>query len=735
MGASRFTLIFSALNESDLMKSFAELSGAPLSVLQSVKRPLRLPGGKREARNRAEALEEMGIISVLDLLTHYPRRYLDRTTQVPISELKEGDDATVIASIRKVKRIPGRRGSKPVVVIDVWDQRSYLKLSFFNQPWRANYLREGMDIAISGKVTTFRGQRQMSNPSVEVIEGEWTGKVVPIYPQSEKAGITSMEIASCVGEALQWAGELEDPVPSGALKAYNFAPRGWSMKYVHQPGSVADKEAARRRLGFDELLRLQLVLVMRKRAVEQSSEGISHEVGSELIRHFRESLPFSLTGAQERAIEEIEADLAKSVPMHRLLQGDVGSGKTLVALWCLLTAVAGGHQGALMAPTEVLADQHYMTLTAMLTGLVVPDSASLWGERGVRVELLTNRTTATERAKLLAGLGNGEVNIVVGTHALLTEPVRFAGLGMVVIDEQHRFGVEQRAALREKSGGAVPDVLVMTATPIPRTAAMTVYGDLDTTVLDELPPGRTPVKTVWARGPMEVELAWATVREEIGKGHQAYVVCPLVEESERTQAKSASEEMLRLAEGPLAGLRLGLLHGQLPAREKQAVMADFRSGELQVLVATTVIEVGVDVPNATVMVVEDADHFGIAQLHQLRGRVGRGAAVSWCYLLAEAPTPEGVDRLAALERTNDGFVLAEVDLDLRGEGTILGTRQKGVNDLKLASLRRHRKYVALAREVAFDIVGGDPALELHPGLAQELRALVDDDDREYLFKN
>jgi ATP-dependent DNA helicase RecG len=677
----------------------------------------------------------MGVLSVLDLLTHYPRRYLDRTSQVPISELKEGDDATVIAVIRKVQRRPARRGAKPVVVVDVWDQRSYLSLSFFNQPWRANYLREGMEVAISGKVTTFRGRRQMSNPSIEVVEGEWIGRVVPIYPQSEKAGITSMEIGSCVLEALQWAGELEDPVPSEALKVNNFAPRGWSMWNVHQPGSWADKDAARRRLGFDELLRLQLVLVMRKRAVERECEGIAHDVGSKMLERFRESLPFSLTGAQERAIQEIEVDLAKAVPMHRLLQGDVGSGKTLVALWCLLTAVAGGHQGALMAPTEVLAEQHYMTLTAMLSGLVVPDSGSLWGERGVRVELLTNRTTASERVKLLAGLGNGDVNIVVGTHALLTEPVRFAQLGMVVIDEQHRFGVEQRAALREKSGGPVPDVLVMTATPIPRTAAMTVYGDLDTTVLDELPPGRTPVKTVWARSPMEFEGAWATVREEIGKGHQAYVVCPLVEESERVQAKSASEELARLAEGPLAGLRLGLLHGQLPAREKQAVMGEFRSGELQVLVATTVIEVGVDVPNATVMVVEDADHFGIAQLHQLRGRVGRGAAVSWCYLLAEAPTPEGVERLAALERTNDGFALAEVDLDLRGEGTILGTRQKGVNDLKLASLRRHRSYVALAREVAFDIVGADPTLELHPGLAQELRALVDDEDREYLFKN
>jgi ATP-dependent DNA helicase RecG len=507
------------------------------------------------------------------------------------------------------------------------------------------------------------------------------------------------------------------------------------MREVHRPGSLGGKSEARRRLGFDELLRLQLVLVMRKRAVERDCQGIAHNVGSGLLESFRQRLPFPLTGAQKRAISEIEADLAKPVPMHRLLQGDVGAGKTLVALWCLLTAVAGGYQGALMAPTEVLAEQHLISLKSMLAGLSIPDSGSWLGEREVRVELLTNRTTGNERASLLAGLAAGEVDLVVGTHALLTESVTFARLGLVVIDEQHRFGVEQRSALREKAGGPVPDVLVMTATPIPRTAAMTVYGDLDTTVLDELPPGRTPVGTVWARGPLDVEAAWETVRHEIAQGHQAYVVCPLVEESERVQAASASEELTRLADGPLAGLRLGLLHGQLPAREKEAVMAKFRAGELEVLVATTVIEVGVDVPNATVMVIEDADRFGIAQLHQLRGRVGRGAAKSWCYLLSEAPTPDGEERLAALERTNDGFELAEVDLDLRGEGTILGTRQKGVNDLKLASLRKHRKYVTLAREVAFGIVGADPTLAGHPGLARELRALVDDEDREYLFKS
>jgi ATP-dependent DNA helicase RecG len=717
------------------LKSLAELADAPISVLRTAKRPLRAPGHGKQARTRADALEQMGISSVLDLLTHYPRRYLDRTTQVPISELEEGNEATVLAVVRRVHRLPARRGAKPIVMVDVWDDQSYLSLSFFNQPWRAQTLREGMEVAVSGKVTTFRGRRQMSNPSVEMIEGDWKGRVVPIYPQSEKAGISSMEIGGCVAEALEWAGELEDPVPAPALSGHDFAGRAWSFWQVHQPESVAAKNAARRRLGFDELLRLQLVLVMRKRSVERECKGIAHDVGSDLVTRFREALPFPLTGAQQRAITEIEADLAKPVPMHRLLQGDVGAGKTLVALWCLLTSVAGGYQGALMAPTEVLAEQHHMSVTGLLSGLAVPDSGSLWGERGVRVELLTNRTTASERATLLAALAKGEVDLVVGTHALLTESVRFEHLGMVVIDEQHRFGVEQRSALREKADGPLPDVLVMTATPIPRTAAMTVYGDLDTTVLDELPPGRTPVGTIWARGPLDVEAAWQTVIAEIKEGHQAYVVCPLVEESERVQATSASDELVRLASGPLSDLRLGLLHGQLPSREKEAVMSKFRSGELQVLVATTVIEVGVDVPNATVMVIEDADRFGIAQLHQLRGRVGRGAARSWCYLLGEALTPEGAERLAALERTNDGFELAEVDLDLRGEGTILGTRQKGVNDLKLASLRRHRKYVALAREVAFEIVDSDPVLAGNPGLASELRALVDDEDSEYLFKS
>jgi ATP-dependent DNA helicase RecG len=355
------------------------------------------------------------------------------------------------------------------------------------------------------------------------------------------------------------------------------------------------------------------------------------------------------------------------------------------------------------------------------------------GERPVRIELLTNRTTAAERAKLHAGLADGSVDMLIGTHALLTEQVGFKALGVVVIDEQHRFGVEQRAALRGK--GDDPDVLVMTATPIPRTAAMTVYGDLDMTVLDEMPPGRTPVRTEWARGPMEETAAWSRVRDEVAAGHQAYVVCPLIEESEKIAARSATEEHDRLRTDVFPELRLGLMHGQMRAKEKEAVMAAFRRAELDVLVSTTVIEVGVDVPNATVMVIEDADRFGIAQLHQLRGRVGRGAATSYCFLLGAGSTPESEQRLEAMERSSDGFELAEVDLELRGEGTILGTRQKGATDLKLASLRRDKDLVLAAREVAFDIVDADPTLRTHVDLADEIHLMIDEEEAEFLFKS
>jgi ATP-dependent DNA helicase RecG len=438
----------------------------------------------------------------------------------------------------------------------------------------------------------------------------------------------------------------------------------------------------------------------------------------------------------------------------------VGSGKTVVALCALLVAVQGRHQGALMAPTEVLAEQHHLAVRELLTGLSVNDPGRLEGSRPLSVALLTNRTSDRERKKLHEGLTSGSVDIVVGTHALLTEDVRFRSLGVVVIDEQHRFGVEQRAALRAKgsdagSEGADPDLLVMTATPIPRTAAMVVFGDLDLTELDQLPVGRAPVTTIWARSGHDEEEAWRRVRDEVASGHRAYVVCPLVEGSERIRARSATEERERLATSLLSGLKLGLLHGQLKASEKECVMAAFRSGEIEVLVATTVVEVGVDVPEATVMVIEDAQRFGIAQLHQLRGRVGRSSLPSWCYLLEGEALSSGTStgellggdmfgpgsaagaraRLEALERTTDGFELAEIDLELRGEGTILGARQKGRSDLRLASLRRDRALIEEARQVAEDLTaGGSRPAELGP-LADEIRLFVGEEEAEYLLKS
>ena len=686
---------------------------------------------KGVGEKRAAGLGELGIEFVLDLLMHYPRRYLDRTQQASIRDLAVGAEAMVLAT---VKRVTGRRTrqGRSLVEVDVFDGSGYLHCVFFNQPWRARQLAAGTQAVFFGRLEVFKGRRQMTSPVVDLV-GDRTGRIIPIYPQSEKAGLNTWELAAWIAEARERAGPLADPLPAEWRRELELADRTWAFGQIHEPESMGAAQTARRRLAFDELFRLQIALVMRKRALERAAKGIRHDVSGELVRRFHAALPFELTGAQRRAWDAIAADLAGPHPMHRLLQGDVGAGKTVVAVSALLTAVQGGHQGAFMAPTEVLAEQHYLGVRSLLAGLEVPDPATLTGDRALRVDLLTNRTPAARRTKLHAALRAGQVDVLIGTHALLTEQVEFARLGVVVIDEQHRFGVEQRAALRGK--GSDPDVLVMTATPIPRTAAMLVYGDLDLTVLDELPPGRTPIRTVWARGEQEEAEAWAKVRDEVAAGHQAFVVCPLVEESERVQARSATEELERLRAEVFPDLRLGLLHGQMAAADKESAMEAFRRGDVDVLVATTVVEVGVDVPNATVMVVEDADRFGMAQLHQLRGRVGRGKAASWCYLLGEAPTPEAEERLAAMVRTTDGFELAEVDLDLRGEGTILGTRQKGRSDLRLASLRRDKDLVREARRVAFAVVDDDPHLAAHEVLADELRLLVDEDEAEFLFKS
>ncbi len=690
---------------------------------------LRGVGEKKRA-----SLAAVEVDSVLDLLTTYPRRWVDRTNEARIADLVPGREALVLVTVRSVTKRT-TRNRRTMVNVHVGDGSGRMEVVFFNQPWRERQLKEGLQIALFGKADTYRGGLQMANPIVDLI-GDRTGRIVPIYPQSEKAQLNTWELAAWIDEALRRCRDrgIADPVPAAVTERLGMLDRYRALSSIHAPDSMREKEDARRRLAFDELLRVQLVLVLRKRELERSAKGFEHAIGGELVRRFHAALPFPLTGAQRRAIAEIEADLASPHPMHRLLQGDVGAGKTVVAISTLLTAVQGGLQGALMAPTEVLAEQHAAGVRAMLGDLSVPDPGNLFGDRPLRVELLTNRVTGTERKDVLAGLADGSVDIVIGTHALIQEGVEFHRLGAVVVDEQHRFGVEQRAALRDKSGGNVPDALVMTATPIPRTAAMTVYGDLDVSVLDELPPGRTPIATRWANGALLETEVWNDVRAEVGDGRQAYVVCPLIDESEKLEVASAEETFQRLADGELAGLRLGLLHGRLSPAEKELTMDLFRAGRLDVLVATTVIEVGVDVPNATVMVVLDADRFGIAQLHQLRGRVGRGEHPSTCWLVTREHE-DGNVRLEALVATTDGFELAEVDLELRGEGTLMSTSQKGRSDLKLASLRRDRELVELAREAAFEIVDADPDLAGHPLLADELQLLFTDEDEGFLTKS
>jgi ATP-dependent DNA helicase RecG len=690
-------------------------------------------GDKRRA-----ALASLEIDTVLDLITTYPRRWVDRTNEARISDLVPGQEALVLVTVRSVTKRT-TRNRRTMVNANVGDGSGRMEVVFFNQPWRERQLKEGLQIALYGKADTYRGGLQMANPIVDLI-GDRTGRIVSIYPQSEKAQITTWEIAGLVEESLRRCHErgIADPVPPNVRQRLALMERGMAFSLIHLPETMRDKEQARRRLAFDELLRVQLVLVMRKRELERTSRGLTHVVDGELVRRFHAALPYPLTGAQVRAIAEIEADLASPHPMHRLLQGDVGAGKTVVAVSTLLTAVQGGHQGALMAPTEVLAEQHATGVRNLLGDLRVPDPDNLFGERPLRIELLTNRISGTERKEVMAGLADGSVDIAIGTHALIQEAVTFHSLGAVVVDEQHRFGVEQRAALRDKSSGHVPDLLVMTATPIPRTAAMTVYGDLDVSVLDELPPGRTPIVTKWASTPLLEAEVWADVRTEVAAGRQAYVVCPLIDESEKLEVASAEETYQRLAATELRGLRLGLLHGRLSSVEKEMTMELFRKGRLDVLVATTVIEVGVDVPNATIMVILDADRFGIAQLHQLRGRVGRGQHASRCWLVTQQADPEqtaGNPRIEALVASTDGFELAEVDLDLRGEGTLMSTAQKGRSDLKLASLRRDRELVRLAREAAFEIVDHDPELAHHPVLRDELDLLFTEEDEGFLTKS
>lgn len=717
---------------------------------------------------RAKALAALEVTSVLDLLMTYPRRYIDRSRQASIAELLPGEEAMVMVEVTAISQ-RRTRGGRALVEATASDGRNSIRVTFFNQPWRAKQLKVGTETILFGRLEHFRGRAQMTNPVVDLV-GDRTGRIIPVYPQSERSGLMTWEIARLVEEALDRAGEFAEPIAPAVIVKHGLVDRTQAFRGIHLPESMPQAQAARARLVFDELVRLQVALVERKARIARQSRGLAHTTKpGRLLTQFLSSLSFPLTSAQERVISEIQTDMAQHQPMHRLLQGDVGAGKTLVAVAMLLTSVENGFQGALMAPTSVLAEQHAAGLVELLDGLSVEAPGSLFSHKPLAVELLTNQTVGAKRKELLADLAQGRVNILVGTHALIQEGVSFKQLGAVVIDEQHRFGVEQRAVLRTANAdGSIPDVLVMTATPIPRTAAMTVYGDLDVSILDELPPGRTPITTRWVwsadvnentniRGSSpaterpglllepearpkaataSLDEMWAALKAELDAGRSAYVVCPLVEESEHSEAAAATKTFEALQAGELAAYRLGLIHGRLSAAEKAQVMDEFRHGELDVLVATTVIEVGVDVPNATVMVILDADRFGIAQLHQLRGRVGRGSNQSWCYLVSGATNPDSQKRLEALVKSTDGFDLAEIDLELRGEGTLMDSRQKGRNDLRLASLRRDRRWVGVARQVAEEILEADETLRAHPMLVEEIRLLLGGDETsEFLLKS
>ncbi|MGH9053135.1 MAG: ATP-dependent DNA helicase RecG [Acidimicrobiia bacterium] len=687
----------------------AHLSTIPVERVQGL-------SGRRGAE-----LRRAGIGSVADLLLHFPRRYVDRSAVVPLADVPVGEEITVVGEVKKVDTRRPRRNLS-IVEARLFDGTSYLKAVWFNQPFRARQLRPGVEVALSGKVERYRGRLQMSSPAVDLLdrpaESLVTGRVVPIHPTA--GGVAPGYLRRGIHNALQRSRPLADPLGSEVRGRLNLVSRDEALASIHFPESLEEVEPARRRLVFDELFRLEVALAMRKRRQVDEAAGIGHDPGVGLAEEFVKALPFSLTGAQQRVLAEIQSDMRGPHPMHRLLQGEVGSGKTVVALAALLTAVQGGYQGAVMAPTEVLAEQHYLSMEP-LCSLV-----------GVRMALLTS--SSPDRREVLDAVAAGTVDVVVGTHALIQEGVHFHRLGMAVVDEQHRFGVYQRVQLKEKGQDLNPDLLIMTATPIPRTLSMTLYGDLDVSLLDEMPPGRPEVETrAVGTKPRELERVYDLVRAEVAAGRQAFVVCPLVEESPKVEAASATAEFERL-QGLFPQLRVGLLHGQMRPAQKSLVMEQLRNRQLDLLVATTVIEVGIDIPNATVMIIEDAHRFGLSQLHQLRGRLWRGAGPAYCLLVAEPTTEEGAARVAAMVATDDGFRLAEEDLRIRGQGTIFGARQAGMPDLKLADILRDAETLVAARREAFGLVASDPSLSGHRAIAEEVRALLGD-EVEWLFRS
>ncbi|MFQ5860835.1 MAG: ATP-dependent DNA helicase RecG [Dehalococcoidia bacterium] len=676
----------------------------------------------------APKLRKLGVATVRDLLYLFPRRHIDFSRITPVAELTVGEEQTTVVTVWEAhEKVLGGAGKGTEAVVG--DETGNVRVVWFNNPYVARKLRTNARVVLSGRVGLSRGALSFQNPEYEVLARQesliHTGRLVPIYPLTE--GLSSRTVRRITWQALgQWLPRLEDTLAEEMRQRLGLPPLPEAVRQAHYPDDLAAKERACHRLAFDELLLLQLAVLQRRQQWQQGEQGLAIEAHPQVLQGFLGSLPFTLTEAQQRVLGEVLADMERGTPpMARLLQGEVGSGKTVVALAALLATASSGYQGAIMVPTEVLAEQHFQTVSRLLGGLARPVQQdylfSVYLDplpQPVSVGLLLGSLSRSAKRDVQQRVSQGSLDILIGTHALIQEEVELPRLALAVVDEQHRFGVVQRAALRQK--GTSPHVLVMSATPIPRTLALTLYGDLDIAVIDQLPPGRQGVRTRWAP-PEKRWVAYEFVRREVQKGGQAFVICPLIEESEAIQTKAAMEEYDRLSREVFPDLRLGLLHGRMSLKEKEDVMGRFRGGELDLLVSTPVVEVGIDVPNASVMVIEGADRFGLAQLHQFRGRVGRGERQSTCVLLADSPSPEATERLQAMERVQDGFQLAEVDLELRGPGDFFGTRQSGLPSLRMARLT-DQELLQTARSEASRMLEEDPELQAsqHRLLAQEV---------------
>ena len=700
----------------------------PANLAQDAKLDVSVEELKGVSKIYARRLARLGVSTIRDLLYCFPRRYDDFSQLRHINELTYGEQVTIVGVVWSTATRHTNRGQTITETI-LTDGTGTIQATWFNQPFLEKQLQAGRKIVLSGRVDEYLGRLVFSGPEWEPLQKELlhTGRLVPIYPLTE--GITPRWMRRLVKSAVdEWSGKLADPLPSSVRLNLNLLDIITAIRQIHFPDNKEILERARSRLAFDEFLMIQLG-VLRQRHAWREQPGQPLAVDEALVNGLIAALPFALTGAQERSLREILRDIQQPYAMSRLLQGDVGSGKTIVALIGMLMAVANGTQAAVMVPTEVLAEQHARTIQNMLSLIAEqvtaqpedgpePNAALVELINRARVRLLTGSVPKAEREAILRELESGEANLLVGTHALIQEGVNFRNLSFVVIDEQHRFGVNQRAALRQKAFN--PHLLVMSATPIPRTLALTIYGDLDVSVIDELPPNRQKILTRWLY-PVERERAYAFLRNQLEKSHQAFIICPLIEESEKTEAKAAVTEYERLKEQVFPRRRLGLLHGRMKSSQKEEAMNAFKKGEYEILVSTAVVEVGIDVPNATVILIEGANRFGLAQLHQFRGRVGRGTEQSYCLLLSDTPSEEGEQRLQAIEKTHDGFALAEEDLKMRGPGEFFGTRQSGLPNLKVAQLSDMR-ILEKAREEAARLFEADPGLQQpeHRLLAQRV---------------